>query len=210
MNRKAQLQSTAERELVAHGLRSFKLKGIASAAGVTPAAILYHYPDIDVLVQEIYEEASQRWHRHRLDTLDGVSDPVAALITLIESGMPTSPADASVRLLCELEGISVRDPGYASLMQQLFDAQVSLYQDVLENGVRSGQFIMHIPVIDAARSLVALEDSLSYYILNQHPELDAPACVAIVANAAGAFAGVALRMVEGSLRLEGEGTAAAR
>lgn len=187
--RRRRLLDAAEQALVASGPRELRLKDIAAAAAVTPAAVLYHYPDIDDLVRDIYEDASERWHLERVDRVRAEPDPTAMLTAMIATGMPASAEDASVRLLCELEGISVRNPEYARLMQELFDRQVELYAEVLLAGVESGDFSLTMPVVGAARALVALEDSLSYYILNEHPELDHAACSAIVRDTARVLTG---------------------
>jgi AcrR family transcriptional regulator len=190
--RRRLLLDAGQRALVESGPHSLRLKDVASAAEVTPSAILYHYPNFDDLVRDIYEEATDRWHRQREAQVREEADPVVRLRTMIASGMPESPDDASVRLLCELEGQSVRNADYARLMQDLFDRQVALYEEILDDGVRSGVFAPTAPALTVARALVALEDSLSYYILNEHPELDHTACVGIVTATASALIGIAL------------------
>lgn len=170
---KQKLRKAAKIALLESGPRKLRLKDIASAASMSSAGILYHYPDIDELVREIYEEAVDRWFEARREIVGLVSDPLERLSKIIDSGMPTSIEDASVRLLCELEAASVRNPGYALLMQDLFDRQVLLYEQTFNAAIEAGLVTSALSAQQLGRVAVALEDSLSYYILNGHRELDA-------------------------------------
>jgi AcrR family transcriptional regulator len=189
-DRRRQLLEAAYRTLVASGPRALRLKDIASEAEVTPAAILYHYPQIDDLIRDIYEESCERWYEYRRRRLDDVPGPLGGLRLLIETGMPSSPDDASVRLLCELEGLSVRDDDYARLMQDLFDKQATLYQEVIAGGAAAGVLRPAMEPLAIGQSLVAVEDSLSYYILNGHPALGYDECLRRLRATAAALCGV--------------------
>ncbi|MBK0419937.1 TetR/AcrR family transcriptional regulator [Leucobacter sp. CSA1] len=186
------LLEAGERTLVERGLHSLKLKDVASSASITPSAVLYHYPDLTDLIRDIYEEASERWYHGRKARIAGVDSPADRIRALVDSGLPTSPADASVRLLCELEGMSVRNSDYARLMQELFDQQVELYREVLERGAETGIFTLRMTALEIARALVALEDSLSYYILNDHPSLSFDHCRDLILTTAGNLTGTQL------------------
>ncbi len=169
--RKADLVLAAQRAMSEHGT-NVRLNQIAEAAGVTPSAVLYHFPDMDELLLQANRAGMERFYNERLQVLEGISDPAQRLIVTIKSGIPTSRDDEGVRLLCALGGEAARSPMFAVLLTSLYDRQVGMYQSILELGVAQGVFVLNAPALTIARNLVALEDAYGYRIMADHPVLD--------------------------------------
>lgn len=178
---KANLLVAAQRAMAEHGT-SVRLNQIASEAGVTAGAVLYHYPNMQELLFEANQSGMARFHDQRLAALAGISDPAARLIQTIRTGVPEGPEDPDVRLLCALGGEAARNNLYALLLTSLFDRQVSMYQGILQMGVDSGAFELRQDSMTIARNLVALEDAYGYRMMAKHPTLDYESAVELIVD----------------------------
>jgi AcrR family transcriptional regulator len=176
---KANLLVAAQRAMAEHGT-SVRLNQIASEAGVTAGAVLYHYPNMQELLFEANQSGMARFHDQRLEALVGISDPAARLIQTIRTGVPEGPEDPDVRLLCALGGEAARNNLYALLLTSLFDRQVSMYQGILEMGVSAGAFALRQDSVTIARNLVALEDAYGYRMMAKHPTLGYDSAVELI------------------------------
>jgi AcrR family transcriptional regulator len=129
--RRADLLEAAQRAMVEHGV-GVRLNQVAEQAGLTSGAILYRYPDLQELLIEANHSGMERFYEHRLAAIEGLTDPVARLITIIKSGLPLDDEDRDVRLLCELGGAAARSTVYGALLTALYDRQVAMYQVILD------------------------------------------------------------------------------
>lgn len=178
---KANLLVAAQRAMAEHGT-SVRLNQIASEAGVTAGAVLYHYPDMQELLFEANQAGMARFHDHRLAALVQITNPATRLIQTIRTGVPEGPEDPDVRLLCALGGEAARNNLYALLLTSLFDRQVSMYQGILEMGVTSGAFELRQDSMTIARNLVALEDAYGYRMMAKHPTLGYESAVELIVD----------------------------
>jgi len=135
----------------------------------------------------------ERFYEGRVRMLEQLpDDPVARLLALAKSGLPSGPGDTEVRLLCELGGSAGRNPLMASLLTTLYDRQVGMYQVVLEQGAARGIFTLTQPSLVIARNLVALEDAYGYRIIAQHPTIGHDAALELIVAFARLATGHAL------------------
>jgi AcrR family transcriptional regulator len=178
--RRRDLVSAAQRAMLEHGAGSVRLNQVAEAAGLTSGAVLYHYPDLQVLLIEAHRAGMERFYEHRFRALEGLDDPVERLLVTIRSGLPDGPDDPDVRLLCELGGAAGRNPVLGALLTTLYDRQVSMYQAILEAGAARGAFRLATDALTIARNLVALEDAYGYRIVARHPTLDTARAVDLI------------------------------
>ena len=177
--RKADLISAAQRALAEHG-SAVRLNQVAEAAGVTSSAILYHYTGIEELLVEANRAGMERFYNDRLNVIAAIADPTERLIRTISLGVPRTPEDEEVRLLCSLGGEAARNTIYAVLLTSLYDRQVGMYQSILELGVSQGEFHLAQDPLTIARNLVALEDAYGYRIIAKHPTLDYQTAVELI------------------------------
>jgi AcrR family transcriptional regulator len=177
--RKADLLVAAQRAMAEHG-SAVRLNQIASQAGVTPSAVLYHYPDIGELLVEANRAGMERFYDERMSTIAHIPDPADRLIRTIRLGVPRSEADEGVRLLCALGGEAARNTTYAILLTSLYDRQVGMYHGILQSGANSGAFTLTHSANSIARNLVALEDAYGYRIMAKHPTLEYATAVELI------------------------------
>jgi AcrR family transcriptional regulator len=156
--RRAQLGQAAQRAVVERGLDGLRLKDVAAEAGVTSAAVLYYYDDLDDLVVETYRESINRFCELREEASIAHADARDQLRTCIDAGVASGPDDLLVRMLLELVPRSLRDPQVAALDAVFYERQVSVYQAVLGLGRAQGHFTLTDQPRDLAGSFVALED----------------------------------------------------
>ncbi len=163
--RRAELGEAAQRALLSRGLEGLRLKDVAAEAGITPAAVLYYYGDLDELMYETFQQAIERFCREREQAVEQLPDARLRLRSCIASGVAVGPDDRLPRLLFEYWPRSLRDPKAAALDSALTERQVAVYYGVLVLGEAQGHFRLTDPPRLLAASLVAMEDGYQMEIL---------------------------------------------
>lgn len=163
--RRIDLRRAANRA-VAHGSGRVRLRDVAEQAGMSPASVLYYYPDLDELVSEAFQQAMERFYERRHTTAGSIEDARAQLVATIEAGFPAGRDDEEVLMLYLGVPVIRRNASVASLVRSLTARQVSLYQGILEVGRAQGCFDLADESLTIARNLVALEDAYGLYIIN--------------------------------------------
>ncbi|MFI0975480.1 TetR/AcrR family transcriptional regulator [Streptomyces sp. NPDC021093] len=163
--RRAQLGSAAQRALLNRGLEGLRLRDVAEEAGMTPAAVLYYYEDLDALMYETFQQAIERFCHQREAAVEPLTDAADRLRSCIESGVATGPDDTLPRLMFEYWPRSLRDPRAASLDSSLAERQITVYYATLVLGQAQGLFTLTDPPRMLATSFVALEDGYQMEIL---------------------------------------------
>ncbi|MPV90386.1 TetR family transcriptional regulator [Georgenia ruanii] len=177
--RRESLIAAARRAVAEHGA-DVRLKDVAQQAGLTPGAVLYHFPDIQTLLVEANRAGVERFYDERLRTVAAIADPAEKLVVTIASGLPHDSDDEAVRLMCELGGAAGRYPVYGAMLTSLYDRQVSMYQLLLETGAAAGAFVLAQPSLTIARNIVALEDAYGYRMVARHPMIDRRAATELI------------------------------
>src|ERR1700712_2893294 len=91
--RREHLRGAALSTLADRGVSATRLKDIADAAGVTPATVLYYYPDVDDLLLQVLAGAMTRFYAPRRKTVEGIADARERLLATIHAGLPEGPDD---------------------------------------------------------------------------------------------------------------------
>lgn len=147
------------------GLRSLSLADVARRAGLTRGAILYYYEDLDALLLETHRAGVERFCDHRDDVIAELDDPQEQLSAAIAEGLPSGPDDALMRLLYEFDVLAGTSSAHDEMVENMFNRQMKIYQDVLAAGIKGGVFAPVIPVEQLALNLVALEDAYGLHIV---------------------------------------------
>ncbi|HEX2316144.1 MAG TPA: TetR family transcriptional regulator [Thermomonospora sp.] len=163
--RRAQLSEAAERALLNRGLEGLRLRDVAEEAGVTPAAVLYYYEDLDALMDETFQQAIERFCGDREAAAERHADARDRLRACIAAGVATGPRDRLPRLLFEYWPRTLRDPKAAALDSALTERQIAVYQGVLILGQSQGHFALADPARLVAANFVALEDGYQMDVL---------------------------------------------
>lgn len=169
--RRENLIAAARRAVAEHGA-DVRLKDVASAAGLTSGAILYHFPDVQSLLVEANRAGVERFYDERMRAIAALDGADRKLVVTIATGLPRDSEDEAVRLMCELGGAAGRYPVYAEMLTSLYDRQVAMYQVILDAGDAAGVFTLRQPSQTIARNIVALEDAYGYRMVAQHRTID--------------------------------------
>ena len=164
--RRSELGEAAQRALLARGLEGLRLRDVAEEAGVTPAAVLYYYGDLDELMMETYQQAIERFSSAREDVVEQLPDARDRLRECIDAGVASGPDDTIPRLLFEYCPRSLRDPRAAALDSTLTERQVAVYYGVLVLGRAQGHFTLTDPPRLLACNFLALEDGYQMDVLS--------------------------------------------
>ncbi|MDQ4503482.1 TetR/AcrR family transcriptional regulator [Sinomonas sp. ASV322] len=166
--RRLELVSVTSELLVERGASGARLTDIATAAGLTPAAVTYYYPNLVELYADTYATATQEYVTKRRESVDKVSGAVARLVECLRLGVPrkgTSSYAATV-LLIELAALESREPAVALAGEAFGREQVRLIEAILAEGEDDGVFRPAHGPAAAARAILALEDGLAPSVIS--------------------------------------------
>lgn len=171
--RRAQLVEAAAQAVLSHGAANARLRDVAVEAGLTPASVLYYYPDLGELLAAVFERGTQTYIVHRREAVESATGAWARLTACIRSGVPfPGEAEVTSRLLYELLPVSFRNETAKAQELQFVAAQAALYQQILEEGQTSGEFQLVADPAFLARSFVALEDGYGIEVLTEGSTAD--------------------------------------
>ncbi len=156
--RRHQIRGAALRALASRGLFDLRLRDIAEEAGLTPASVLYYYPELEDLLSEAFRHAMERYYEGRREHVEAVADARERMVRAIRAGMPEGPGDAEMMLLWEAVPFERANPALAAFDRLFVARQVDLYVSILELGVAQGHFAPTQDLRTIAWNLLALED----------------------------------------------------
>ncbi|MFC3323065.1 TetR/AcrR family transcriptional regulator [Mesorhizobium cantuariense] len=181
-DRRLKLVAAAESMIAKRGLAGVTLRDVANEAGMSSSALLYYYPGLKDLLDDVQCKAVERFCTLRAASVAAIADPRARLKAMIESGLPVDKDDQLCRLLLELGAYSRSDASYAARHITLFERQVAIYVGILEAGAATGIFKLQSGSDTIARSLVVLEDGLGLHLTNIVPAVDHQAALTILTH----------------------------
>ncbi len=164
--RRAQLIDAATQAVLQRGSANARLRDVAEHAGLTPASVLYYYPDLDELLAAVYEQGTRTYIVGRREAVEAAGDAWAKLRACIRSGVSfPGEAETSSRLLYELLPVAFRNDSAAQQQARFVAEQTELYHHVLQAGADTAEFTLVAPAPFLARSFVALEDGYGIDVL---------------------------------------------
>lgn len=165
--RRAQLIEAATQAVLKHGSTNARLRDVAEQAGLTPASVLYYYPDLGELLAAVFEEGTRTYIIRRREAVEAERDAWARLRACIRSGVSfPGEAETTSRLLYELLPVAFRNDAAAAQQERFVADQTELYRQVLQGGADAGEFELVAPAEFLARSFVALEDGYGIDVLS--------------------------------------------
>jgi AcrR family transcriptional regulator len=164
--RRRQLVDAAARAVLERGAANARLRDIADLAGLTPASVLYYYPDINELLAAVFEKGTETYSVQRRAAVERADGHWERLSACIRSGVPfPGEPETTSRVLYELVPLTFRNQVVAARQQEFFAEQADLYCEVLEGGAADGTFRLVADAPFLARALVALEDGYGIEVL---------------------------------------------
>lgn len=167
--RREQLVQSAKQAIAERGVNGLRAIDVATYSDLGAGSVAYYYPDLGDLVRDVHEDAVSRFYWNRRQQGVEGENSRDTLSRMIRSGIPLSRDDVDFQVLNELHTHAYRDAFHAQLMAELYRLEVSLYTDVLREGVDAGEFTMALPVETAASNLVALEDAYGLHFMGGTP-----------------------------------------
>jgi len=157
--RRSQLVEAAAQAVLTHGSTNARLRDVAEGAGLTPASVLYYYPDMTELLAAVFERGTDTYILRRRTAVEAADGSWERLAACLRTGVPfPGEPETTSRLLYELVPITFRNELAAAKQAEFFAAQVGLYEQVLREGAADGTFQLQGDPGFLARGLVALED----------------------------------------------------
>jgi AcrR family transcriptional regulator len=142
------------------------LKHVALEAGVSSAAVLYHFDNKDELIDAALDAILDEFVNRRIDLVKDIRDPRIRLATLIVAGFaPTTAAMDDLRILLESVSRLHVDTRYQTKHALITERQLGLFHTTIEIGVALGVFRPHPDSLTVARNMLALEDAYGLYPL---------------------------------------------
>lgn len=164
--RRAQLIDAAAQAVLQRGSANARLRDVAEHAGLTPASVLYYYPDLGELLAAVYEEGTRTYIIRRRQAVEAAADARAKLHACIRSGVSfPGEAETTSRLLYELLPVAFRNDSAAQQQARFVAEQTELYLQVLQAGADAAEFTLVAPALFLARGFVALEDGYGIDVL---------------------------------------------
>lgn len=167
--RREQLVKSAKQAIAQRGLNGLRAIDVAEYSELGAGSVAYYYPDLGDLVRDVHEDAVSRFYWNRRQQGVEGENSRDTLSRMIRSGIPQSRDDIDFQVLNGLHTHAYRDTFHAHLMADLYRLEVSLYTDVLNEGVDAGEFTMALPVETAASNLVAMEDAYGLHFMGGTP-----------------------------------------
>ncbi|MFJ9616666.1 TetR family transcriptional regulator C-terminal domain-containing protein [Streptomyces noursei] len=172
--RPLQIVRETVRLIAEHGFHAVRVADIAAACGTSPAAVHYHFPGRDELL-----EAAVRWcmdedTERRAAGLAAAPDARAELLHLIALQTPRTAQQRRQWLVwLDLWAQAARDTAVGRLHEHYYRQWRGTVADVLRRGTDQGVFRPVDPDVTALR-LTALIDGLATQVLATAPDSTSP------------------------------------
>lgn len=166
--RRAQLVEAAAQAVISRGAANARLRDVAAEAGLTPASVLYYYPDLGELLAAVFERGTRTYIVHRREAVESVTGAWARLAACVRSGVPfPGEAEMTSRLLYELLPVTFRNEAANERQRRFVAEQSALYEEILTEGRATGDFHLVDEPAFLARGFVALEDGYGIEVLSR-------------------------------------------
>jgi len=193
--------------LLERGSAGVRVRDVAEEAGISPSAILYHYPSFDDLVVAAIAHGLDGLHLRRMRAVDSTSEPAERLAATVDACLARGRDDEEVRLLGLAAARSDESFTLRALLGSAVDRATFTYQSILETGAATGSFVLRDGSLEVARNLAALEYAYGQMIVNDVPGFDRESALArMLSYATGATAGDAAPTAQPKPAAGGDGS----
>jgi AcrR family transcriptional regulator len=170
-DRRRQFIAAARRAIKEKGTFGVTIRDVAKEAGVSPAAILYHYRNFDALLLAAWEQCFEQVVTLRQHLLEAVTDHDERLATLIRYGLPTEGSEDDLYVIYASIGEYGHDAALRATARSVTHREIALYQTVLESGAAAGSFTLAQTSLTIARTLVSMEHGLGIWVVHDDPQV---------------------------------------
>jgi AcrR family transcriptional regulator len=150
------------------GFAGTRVLDISAAAGTSPGLVLYHFGSLAGALAEALTFAEDTYYADLERDLDAAAGPVQRLRLMAELGASSSPAVGDWTLWLELWVRALRDETARSTRITLDRRWRAALREVIEDGVRSGEFRPADAEVSTLR-LASLMDGLAIQLALEDP-----------------------------------------
>ncbi len=177
--------------LAAEGVDDVRIARIATAAGVSPALVHYHFATREALLTEALEHSFEQLGDLRTTAAESEQWTAAERLGwMVDQSLPfPGEGERDVRLWLELWGHAARRPELHAFAAQLYERYDAWIEEVVQEGMASGEFTPG-DAQDVTRRLVAMLDGVGPRVLVAGDRLPLEAARRLVVRGLAAELGV--------------------
>ncbi len=157
--RRGEILDAAARVVTERGLADTRVGDVAQAIGVSHGLVHYYFPDKDDLIAATMRHAADVDAAALIAAVASVPDATAKLDFFLQSSIPTPDTRATWALWVDAWAEALRHESIRQVHEDLDAAWTGLLEEVLREGVLTGEFDCPDPEAAAAR-ISALIDGL--------------------------------------------------
>lgn len=144
---------------LAHGLAALTLRSVASRIDVAPALVAHYEPNMDTLVAATFSAVVARELADIRSVIDAQPTPTARIATLVDTLLDGTRDDVTI-VWVEAWALGRRNDTLATAVRAQMDAWQEVVQQVVDDGIRSGEFET-TDAADLAWQLLGMIDGLN-------------------------------------------------
>jgi AcrR family transcriptional regulator len=182
------LLESAARVIAQRGLDHTRFTDVSEATGVAVSTLQYYFGSReDLLIAVVEQVTQQELHELHEITLQPV-DPRRQLVRLITVALGEGDAFAESSILwIEIRRAALRNAEIRSLYLQRCTAWLTVFRDVVQEGIQQTLFPQTVNADDVARQVLALVDGLAIPLLIEDQPLDRDKAQQLVTATAAAL-----------------------
>jgi AcrR family transcriptional regulator len=175
-SRRIDILGATARAIAERGLCDTRIADVAEIVGVSPALVLYYFPNKAALLTEALVYLDRLFYESVAEKLETAPTSESKLTILIEESCPRPAGpgelpDSWVLWPATWE-MSRLDPALAAARARLDEAWRSQIVDIVEDGISTGEFAS-VDAKDFALQLAAMLDGLAVEAMLGDPTVDA-------------------------------------
>ena len=166
-DRRERILDAAVAVLVERGYGAARVSDIAAHAGTSTGTVHYYFPTkVDVLDAALQHAAERSTARHRRE-LAGLRDPKQRLLRLIDLQLPDGPVADEWAIWLEFWNEARHRQELRSRNREVYSGWLSIIEQIVRDGVSSGQFRSDVSPENFAIRFAGLFDGLGIQVLLQ-------------------------------------------
>lgn len=163
--RRREIVAAAQAVAARDGAEAATLRAIAAEVGMAANAVLYYYGSLAEITAAAVKASSDRFLEKLSEAVSSEVRPTARLAAVISAGTTAGLEDDVSRILYEYWPHSLRDEELRGIQEELTRTQQLIYEEIISDGIRAGEFFPILAPGKIARTLVAQEDGLVMDVL---------------------------------------------
>ena len=178
------------------GFEKIRMRMVADRAGVSTAALHYHFDTREKLFAEAMRHSFEHTGRDVYEARSGGDTATNRLARIISASLPTTESlRREWAMYQELWCRATRDPESRALAIELYRAQQGWIEETLADGIATGEFIQ-CDTVSHARLISSLCDGFGVQLMFGNPALSIDAARAAIWTQAGGVLGITVGFPE--------------